>query len=139
MLSYVNQNDRFFINVLNENLTDIEKVNPANIGYGLDVIGSPKSNIRVGCTQPSQLSYIESLLTPVYVNGRWINFNIESFNIDEDIPDYLDAVIFIDYSAEYTTHKSKIQDYLDKGGTVIGINAFIDNQDFLDIFGLTEV
>jgi hypothetical protein len=136
MLSYISQNSSFFINILNENLTDIEKVKPVNIDYGLSVKGSPKSNITVGC--PSQCSYVESLLTDVYVNGRWIYFNIEPFDITGGIPEYLDAVVFVDFT-EYSTYKQNITDYLNRGGAVVGINAFTNNEAFLEIFGLQEV
>jgi hypothetical protein len=138
ILNYISQNSSFFINILNENLTDIEKVKPANIDYGLNVKGSPKSNITVGC--PSQCIYVNSLLTDVYVNGRWIYFNVEPFDITGGIPDHLDAVVLIGYGdSEYNNYRDEIEDYLNKGGTVIGINDAIDNNNFLDIFGLQEV
>ena len=140
ILSYISQNRSFFINILNENLTDVEKVKPPNIDYGLNVKGSPKSNIIVGYNQTEYQSYIEDLLTPVYVNGRWVNFTLEEFNFEEGIPNHLDAVVFVYYTAaEYRKYESKIQDYLNKGGAVVGINTFINDQAFLDIFGLQVV
>jgi len=134
MLNYVSQNKSFFINILSENLTDIEKVKPTNINYGLNVRGSPKSNITVGCVD--DCNYIDNLLTDVYVNGRWIGFDVELFDISGYIPDY-DAIVLVNFT-DYAGQKNKINEYLDKGGVVIGINATFNTNDpdFNEIFGL---
>jgi len=125
------------INLLNNDTSDIDSIIPPNIGYSLKISGSPKSNIKVGCIDVTSCDYINDLLTDAYVNDHRVNFTVKYFDISDDIPSDYDAVVFVDLNDGYSTHKEKIQDYLDKGGVVVGINALIDNQDFLDIFGLT--
>jgi hypothetical protein len=140
ILNYLRQEDDHFVDVLDENLVDsIENVKVPNIGYGLNVRGSPKSNMVIGCIHILQCVYIKSILTPVYLNGRWINFLVEEFNITKGVPNYYDAIVLINYTG-YTAQKTNIIDYLNKGGTVIGINAtYNNNVDFNDIFGLSPV
>jgi hypothetical protein len=141
MMNYISRDDSYFLNILNENLDMINKIKPAHIKYGLEVLGSPKSLILVGCVNPISCNYTTTLLDPIYINNRWINFSIENFNINmlSQIPYIYDAVIFVGY-INYTLNKQKINDYLNRGGAVIGINATINNndQDFNDIFNLTH-
>jgi hypothetical protein len=142
MLNYIRQNDSIVLNVLDEDFMQIEKIKPVNIGYGLRVMGSPKTNIIVGCAQPSLCADIDDMLTDAYVNGRLIEFHIEPFDIDSGIPEFIDAVVLVNYT-DYSTHKLAIENYLNKGGIVIGINATYNNIDietdsFNNIFGLEE-
>jgi hypothetical protein len=59
--------------------------------------------------------------------------------MNEGIPNFLDAIVLIDYT-DYATQKTKIQDYLSNGGVVIGIGATDgSNNDLNDIFGLTQI
>jgi hypothetical protein len=123
-------------NILNDNLSELDSIKPANVKYGLEIKGSPKSNITVGCID--HCSDISQILTSAYVNGRLITFNIEQFEMGSDgIPDYLDAVVFVNYTF-YSAQKQNITNYLNKGGVVIGINATSgNNPDFNEIFNLT--
>jgi hypothetical protein len=115
----------------------LQKIKLPNIGYGLFVRGSPKSNIIVGCAQAPQCDYIESLLTPAYLNGRWISFHVEEFDITGGIPNYFDVIVLVGYT-DYTAQKTKILNYLNMGGMAVGINATYSNSngDFNEIFGL---
>jgi hypothetical protein len=146
ILSSIKGKDNFFLNILNENLTDIEENKPENIKYGLNVYGSPKSKIYIGC--PINYDYLKGLLNSqdsdygsVFVNGRWINFTVEQFDINSGIP-YYDAIVLINYT-NYSNNiiKSYLNSYLSNGGVVIGINATINgtDADFKSIFNLTYV
>jgi len=140
MMNYISQDDSHFLEVLDENLGIISEIKPAHIKYGLEVLGSPKSLISVGCVDSFSCNYISTFLDPIYVNNRWINFSIENFDINtpSQIPYIYDVVIFVGYT-NYTLNKQKINDYLNYGGVVVGINATTNNndQDFNDIFNLT--
>jgi hypothetical protein len=137
ILNYIRQDNSIFLGVLNEDFTQIERIKPANVGYGLFVTGSPKTNVIVGCAQPVLCDYIDNLLTDTYVNGRSIGFDIESFNISEGIPEFIDAVVLVNYTG-YSTYRSTIENYLNSGGIVVGINASYDSNDadFNYTFGL---
>ncbi len=128
------------LDVINGDLSKIEKIIPSHINFSLKLYGVPKSNITVGCTQSSQCNYIANLLSGSYINDRWINFSVVQFDIDSlnYIPSYLDAVVFVNYT-NYGIRKSAITDYLKKGGVVVGINATKSNNDanFNEIFGLS--
>ena len=139
LLSCIKQDNSIFLGVLNKDFGGVEKLKPLNIGYGLRVIGSPKSNITIGCAQPTICTYIRNILTDTYVNGRTIEFNIVSFDIDEGIPEFIDTLVLVNYSG-YSAYRSVIQDYLNGGGSVVGINATYDtnNADFNYIFGLQQ-
>jgi len=137
MLNSLKQDGKI-IDILNGDVSSIDNVSSVNINYGLKILGSPKSKIVVGCV--SNKDYIKSLLTDTYVNGHWINFTVEDcFDINAGIPDYYDAVVFVNYTGYSTSSvKSNITEYLKKGGVVIGINATITSeQNFNDIFNLT--
>ena len=139
LLSCIRQDNSIFMDVLDGDFGRVEKLKPLNVGYGLRVIGSPKSNITVGCMQPALCTYIRNILTDTYVNGRTIEFNMVSFDIDEGIPEFIDTLVLVNYTG-YSTYSSVIQDYIDGGGSVVGINATYDtsNIDFNNIFGLQE-
>jgi hypothetical protein len=124
-------------NILSGNLSELDSIKPANVKYGLEIKGSPKSVIKVGCVE--YCSYVNQILTPAYVNGRLINFTVEYFDINalNYIPSDFDAVVFVNYTG-YSSRKSNITDYLSKGGVIIGINATSgNNPDFNEIFNLT--
>jgi hypothetical protein len=138
ILNSIKYDSNYLTEVLNENLTKIDNIKEENINYGLKIIGSPKSNIEVGCINP-YCPYVDSLLTDTYVNGRWINFSVNSFDITNGIPDY-DAVVLVNFTG-YSTYKQNITDYLSKGGVVIGINSTATKpleQSFSYIFNLTD-
>lgn len=140
LMKYISKDDTALLSILDEDFSEmIEEIKPVNIGYGLRVKGSPKTNIIVGCTQPLFLDYIKNtLLTQAYVNGRYINFDVQEFDIDEGIPDFYDAVVLVNFTG-YSSYKTAIANYLNQGRTVIGINATrqSNNGDFNEIFGLT--
>ncbi|MFH0929583.1 MAG: hypothetical protein V1818_04530 [Candidatus Aenigmatarchaeota archaeon] len=139
IINYLDKDESFFLKVLEKNFTYIESTKPANIGYGVKVRGSPKTEIIVGCTQSPLYQYTESILTPAYVNNRFITFIMEDYDIRNDIPNHLDAIVLINFT-NYTIEKDKILKYLDEGGVVIGINAtnVNNNADFNEIFGLSS-
>lgn len=122
MLNYIKQDKDSLINILNENVTEIEALRIRNINYNLQVIGVPKSNIKVGCGPVSNCFYIRNLLTPTYVNNRWINFTVTNLDLNaSEFPDY-DAIIFLGLG-NYSEQKSKIDKYLNRGGVLLGINS----------------
>ncbi|NIO44313.1 MAG: hypothetical protein GTN36_02055 [Candidatus Aenigmarchaeota archaeon] len=123
--------------ILNGDLDVFNVLKPPNVDFGLKVSGISKNNITVGCTDTTSCNYLDSLLTDSYVNNRWISFSVEQFDIVQGVPSDYDAVIFVNFT-EYSTHKSKIIDYSNRGGIVLGINASFNNNDddFRDIFGL---
>jgi hypothetical protein len=139
-----NKND-FIFNILSENLDDIENNKPANVRYGLEVSGSPKSKISIGCYV--NCFYFEELLKPeynygsIFLNGRWINFTFDTFDMNVEIPQH-DVIVLINYTNySHPAIKSRIDDYLRNGGVLIGINATINGTDtnFNNIFNLTYV
>lgn len=135
ILNSIKYDKNYPINVLNGNLSTLDMSKPVNIGYGLKIIGSPKSSINIGCY--NSCDYLKSLLNPpsgqqfgsIFVNNRWINFTINYFDINSGIPPY-DAIVLINYTNySYDTIKNNITNYLNGGGAVIGINATLNNKD----------
>jgi hypothetical protein len=120
--------------LLNGNFSKVEKLIPDNVDFNIKIEGIAKSNITVGCV--NYCDYIETLLTPVYMNGRWINFTVYQFDLSGGIPNY-DVIVLVNYT-EYSTYKNVILNYLNNGGILIGINATFNNNDpdFNEIFGL---
>lgn len=139
ILNYIRQNDSLFLNVLNEDFTQIEKIKPVNVGYGLRVMGSPKTNITVGCAQPALYDYINDMLTDAHLNGRSIDFHVETFDMNEGVPEFMDALVLVNFT-DYSTYRPAIESYLNSGGIVIGMNGTYDNSntDFNEIFGLAD-
>ena len=137
MIKLISQNETYFFGILNENLTLLSEIRPPNVKYGLDVIGSPKSLILVGCDSPKSCTFIKDVLTPTYVNGRWISFYIEYLNVSEPFPTVYDVIILVNRS-DYDIQKQRINEYLDNGGTLIAINDSYNDPDFNEIFNLTS-
>ncbi|MFH1229424.1 MAG: hypothetical protein V1678_03305 [Candidatus Aenigmatarchaeota archaeon] len=147
VLNSIENNKNFFLNILDENFTDINSNMPQNINYGVRILGSPKSNIFIGCYM--NCLYLEAMLNPsanygtVYLNGRWINFSMDlGFDINSGaIPNYYDAIVLINYT-NYSdpTINASIREYLKNGGILIAINATesSSNTAFNDIFNLTS-
>lgn len=65
------------------------------ISFNLKSVGAYKNEIRVGCNcSEGEWVKLKSILTPIYFNGRMINFTVFSFNY-KNLP-YLDMdVIFL--------------------------------------------
>jgi len=133
-----NLNYQNIVEFLNGNFTKIQSLIPPNVDFGLRITGVPKTNISVGCIDLASCNYVKGLLTPSYFNGRWVNFSVGQFDIASGIPSSYDAVVFVNYTG-YTSRKSNITDYLNRGGVALGINATRNNNntDFNDIFGLS--
>jgi hypothetical protein len=135
----------FFFNILDSDFSGINATMPANIKYGLRIIGSPKSNILIGCYQ--NCLYLDAIMNPlptmgtIYLNGRWINFTVDSFDINAGIPKY-DAIVLINYT-NYSdpSINASLMSYLSSGGVLIAINATVSsvNSDFNKLFNLTSV
>jgi len=140
MLNYIKQDNNSLIDILNENLTEINALRTKNMNYNLQVIGAPKSNIEVGCGPSTSCPFIRNyLLTPAYVNKRWINFTVKDLDLDApEFPDY-DAIVFLGLD-NYTKQKNKINNYLNRGGAVIGINGTYGKGDagFWEIFNISD-
>lgn len=120
-------------------LSEIETIKPKNIKYALEISNTPKTYITVGSAQGYDFDRAKKLLTGVYVNKRWINFTVEEFDIKSgEIPDEYDAFILINYD-NYTKNEDKIQNFLNKGKTILGINDTKNNADsvFNRIYNLT--
>lgn len=124
---------------LNGNFTKIQSLIPPNVGFGLKISGIPKSNITVGCTSPSFCLYVSLIFTPTYLNNRWINFSVTNTTggDPEWIKSYFDVITLVNYTAYSDPN---IKDFLNRGKTIIGINATYSNtnQDFNGIFGLSQ-
>lgn len=142
MLNYIKQDNKSLIDILNENMTETDALRTENMEYNLQVIGVPKSNIEVGCGPVSSCPYIRSLLTPTYVNNRWINFTVKDLDLDApEFPAY-DAIILYGLG-NYSEQKSKIINYLNKGGVLLGINSTSGDKTspgaiaFSEIFNIT--
>ena len=133
MFALLNDND--IDNILNNQTGFLEGLKPPNVEYAIEFSGLPSSNITVGCIQ--FCDYARELLTPVYVNKRWINFTVTPFNINAgEIPDY-DSIVLINYTG-YSQEKNKINRYLDKGKTILGINGtYGEDPDLASIFNIT--
>lgn len=143
MLNYIKQDNNSLINILNENMTKIDALRTKNMKYNLQVIGVPKSNIEVGCGPVSSCYLIKSLLTPTYVNNHWINFTVTDIDLNApEFPDF-DAIILYGLG-NYSKQKDKINNYLNKGGVLLGINdTFGDKssqeaKDFYEIFNSSD-
>lgn len=124
--------------ILNETqqiIREIDKIRPANMKYSLLVEGTPKQRVLVGCVcDDSQTQYAKELLTPVFVNNRWLNFTVNKTDID-NLRQY-DVILFIDY-ADWTNQKQKIQNYL-TGSGIVAVQKATSNSAFMEIFNLTS-
>ena len=123
--------------LLMNDTSKIDLLVPKNMRYALSISGAAKSNISVGCV--NSCDFVRSMLTPSYVNGRWVNFTVIQFDPESlnYIPQY-DAIVLVNYT-RYSQRKANIISYMNAGGTVIGINGtYASNPDFNDIFGLSS-
>lgn len=140
MMNLIEQNESYFIDIVNEDFGLLNQIKPANVKIGLEIKGSPKSDMFVGCIDVPSCTYLYSLLTPTYVNGRWVNFTLERFDFDapeDSIPLIYDAVVFVNYT-DYSSKKQNISSFLDRGGSIIAINASFNDADFNEIFNLSS-
>ncbi len=134
-------------NTLNGNLSRIEILIPPNVDFGLRVNGIPKKDIIVGCFElgwpDTSCGGLISILTrSVYLNNREINFNVVYlYKFSTPIPNYIDVMVFHEcYGAcEWnSTVRSWLEDYLNRGGSLIWINKTDGTDiDFNQFFGLT--
>ena len=76
---------------------NIEAMKPANVRYGIRISGAPAQNISVGCNcTPAGLAWARQMLTPSYVNGRWVNFSV-SMAGPQDYDRY-DRLLFVNFT-----------------------------------------
>jgi len=138
MIRLLDEDD--FLNILNNDTSKIQSLKPPNVDFGIKISGASKTNISIGCAQPTQYcDYIRNLTRNVYFNNRWVNFSVDQFTIDSSgIPSKYDAVVFVNYTG-YTNQRDNITNYLNQGGVVIGVNRSYSNTDFYNIFGLSSV
>jgi hypothetical protein len=125
------------LEILNKNFSKIESLIPPNVDFGIKIFGIPKSNITVGCIQP-YCGYVNLIFTPTYLNNRWVNFSVKEATGDPEwIMSYFDVITLVNYT---TYSDPYIKDYLNRGKTIIGINATYSNTnpDFNGIFGLNS-
>lgn len=112
--------------VLAYNTSVIDSTIPKNIKYAVKLNNIPPSNIVVGCDcDNTQLSRAKSLLTPVWINGRWINFTVEGitdFSIST-IQKY-PLLLFLDKN-DFDTNTT-IQSYLAGGGGIVAVVDITD-------------
>lgn len=140
---YVLKNSDKINNLINNDFNDIEKIRPPNVEYGLKIVGTPKNNIIVGCyNSPSVCNYLEEILTQSYLNGRWISFDVQSYDSIYDISiDNFDSLIFVDQASLFSdsSFRGYVKNFLDDGGVVIAINSINSNtpSEFLEFFNLT--
>lgn len=140
---YVLKNSDKINNLINNDFNDIEKIRPPNVEYGLKIVGTPKNNIIVGCyNSPSVCNYLEEILTQSYLNGRWISFDVQSYDSIYDISiDNFDSLIFVDQASLFSdsSFRGYVKNFLDDGGVVIAINSINSNtpSEFLQFFNLT--
>lgn len=142
VINSLNKQDIY--DLLNENFNKIGKLLPNNVDFSLKTKGASKSNIIVGCSPIETCDYTRNyLLTPTYLNNRWVTFTVENFNMsDSEIPNY-DAIVLVNFT-NYSTYRSKINRYLANGGVVIGINATSGDKisqealNFSEIFNISD-
>ncbi|MFQ6020732.1 MAG: hypothetical protein ACE5J4_01775 [Candidatus Aenigmatarchaeota archaeon] len=140
---YVLKNSDKINNLINNDFNDIEKIRPPNVEYGLKIVGTPKNNIIVGCyNSPSVCNYLEEILTQSYLNGRWISFDVQSYDSIYDTSiDNFDSLIFVDQASLFSdsSFRGYVKNFLDDGGVVIAINSINSNtpSEFLEFFNLT--
>lgn len=85
------------------------------INYGIQSIGPIKNEIRVGfnCTTPgcntTMKNYLRDMLTPTYVNGRFIKFKIVPFSYDKFEMYDIDVIFLND-----TEQVNQADSYFDK-------------------------
>lgn len=124
------------------------------INYGMETVGSVRNQIRVGfnCTESSdscknggpldEKNYIESILNPTYINGRFVEFYIIPFSYDKLSQTEIDVILICGDKQKDEANDlyfSEIKYLLEKG---VGIVGFYDvkpplNDEIEDeIFGL---
>ncbi len=102
--------------------TEVEKLVPSNLYYGIDVEGSPKSLIKIGCANCSGRAYLilKKLLSPVYYNKRWVNFSVKVFDFtDVSQGEDFDTLVFINFT-DFDSN-ALVQEYLSSGGKIVAI------------------
>ncbi len=99
-----------------------EELLPSIITYGIRVKGTAKPIIRVACANCSVdgYYYAKQIFTPMWYNGRWVNFSVSRVEIStlKDTEPY-DVLFFINYTN--FDENTLIQDYLKHGGKVFAL------------------
>lgn len=127
-------------NILNDTqgiIRQIDNLKPKNVRYAFKVKGTSKQNVLIGCVcNDRQFEYAKEILTPAYVNNRFINFTVNKADIN-NINEY-DVLLFINYTG-FSSQKDKIENYLNSRKGILAINATYSNtnNDFNEIFNLT--
>lgn len=123
------------------NSSIIGSVLPLNVRWALQVIGTPKPEINVGCVCDwPGYAWASSNIGSATLNGRQTVFKVSAIQ-PSDFPtavlDGYDVLLFMDYT-DFGGQKTKIQGFMDSGKGVVAINATRSNTDaaFNGLFGL---
>jgi len=155
----INENGESFVqNLMEKNKTEISNelwrimgIESRKINYGIHTRGSIKNKIRVAfncttCDVTSEKIYIRSMLSPAYVNGRFVNFELFTFSYDDMDKYDIDVIVLTnndpndDTITQAESHIDKIKNHLKNGGGIIEIvdSGSIANTNLqTDIFGIS--
>ena len=154
----INENGESFVqNIMEKNKTEISNelwkimgIESRKINYGIYTKNSIKNRVRVAfnctsCDVTSEKIYIRNMLSPTYVNGRFINFDLFTFSYDEMEKYDIDVIVLTktgsgdDTIDQAELHIDKIKNYLKNGGGIIEIvnSSSIGNTNLQrEVFGI---
>ncbi len=102
---------------------------PDNMYWGIEIKGTPKSLIEIGCANCTgrAVLFLRNILTPVYYNERFVNFTVTpvTFTSLNDVKNF-DVLIFINFTN--FDSNNLIQEYLKNGGKIIAITDILANE-----------
>ncbi len=121
IINQTNLKDKMFTD-REEFIRDLENITPSLVTTGIEIQGTAKPIIRVGCANCSveALIILKNQLRNTYYNNRWINFTVQRFTFTKlsDTEQY-DVLVFVNYT--YFDNNKLVQDYLKEGGKVLAI------------------
>ncbi|MFB6088408.1 MAG: hypothetical protein ABEK36_01365 [Candidatus Aenigmatarchaeota archaeon] len=131
------EEEGYLENIMNDNSSSVNDhvrtilgKDKNTIGFNIKSEGAYKKQIRVACNcTTSERIELQSILTPTYLNGRMMDFNVFGFNF-EDLEDLDMDVIFLHENNDLTAIEGGyISDLKRKINEGVGIVEFVNLTD----------
>ncbi len=132
--------ESFLQNIMNRNSSDLENAITENftwlenkkMNYGIETLGVIRNEIRVGfnctgagCTGGNvdgETIYLEKILSPAYINGRYVYFRVFPFSYDNIGRIKMDVLFIrgVNQKNDANNHLIEIDTLLDRGTGIVG-------------------